>query len=100
MDVDSNLSEKKVKKKLKLKKILIWINGGNVDETFYCSINKTINSLRRLKDKILSYINMNTNIDKVKIYNYKGIEIDDADIEYLKSNQILYVSLNSIEFFF
>jgi hypothetical protein len=35
-------------------------------------------------------------IDKMKIYNYKGLEIDDADIEYLKDNQYLYVSFDGI----
>ena len=33
--------------------------------------------------------------EKMKIYNYKGIEIDDADIEYLKNGQMLYLALNS-----
>lgn len=32
--------------------------------------------------------------DKVKIYDYKEIEIDDADIAYLANNQTLYVSLD------
>ena len=33
-------------------------------------------------------------LDKIRIFNDKGIEIDDADISYLHSNQILYVSLD------
>lgn len=36
------------------------------------------------------------NTEKVKIYNYKGIEIDDADVEYLKDQQVLYLAINSI----
>ncbi len=39
---------------------------------------------------------MKVNTEKIKIYNYKGIEIDNADIEYLKDKQVLYLSLNSI----
>lgn len=33
-------------------------------------------------------------LDKIRIFNNKGIEIDDADISYLSSDQILYVSLD------
>lgn len=32
--------------------------------------------------------------DKIRIFNNKGIEIDDADISYLHADQILYVSLD------
>jgi len=32
--------------------------------------------------------------DKIKIYDYKEIELDDADINYLHDNQTLYVSFD------
>ena len=35
---------------------------------------------------------MKISLDKIKIYDYKEIEIDDADITYLHNNQTLYVS--------
>jgi len=54
--------------------------------------------LKRLKDNILNTLGIKVNIEKMRIFNYKGIEIDNADIEYLKDNQILYLSLNSIFF--
>jgi len=38
---------------------------------------------------------MKINTEKMKIYNYKGIEIDNADIPYLKDKQMLYLALNS-----
>ncbi len=34
----------------------------------------------------------------MKIYNYKGIEIDDADIEYLKHGQTLFLALDGGQF--
>jgi hypothetical protein len=32
--------------------------------------------------------------DKIKIYDYKQIELDDADIQYLNDNQTLYISFD------
>lgn len=37
-------------------------------------------------------------MDKIRIFNNKGIEIDDADIPYLQTDQILYVSLDGGNF--
>ncbi len=37
-------------------------------------------------------------LDKIIIYNYNGIEIDEVDINYLTNNQCLYVSLDGILF--
>ena len=34
--------------------------------------------------------------EKIKIYDYKEIEIDDADIPFLNYKQTLYVSLDGI----
>ncbi len=34
----------------------------------------------------------------MKIYNYKGIELDDADIEYLQHRQTVYLSLDGSNF--
>jgi len=57
-------------------------------------IAPSINSLKRLKDSLLSSLDIQSPTDKIKIYNYKGLEIDDADIEYLKDKQILYLALS------
>ncbi len=47
-----------------------------------------------MKDCIISNLNLKISLDKIKIYDYKEIEIDDADIPYLINNQTLYVSLD------
>lgn len=75
---------------------MIWPNGKKADSCFEIYINHTINSLRRLKDCIVANINNKIPSDKIKIYDYKEIEIDDADIAYLSNNQTLYVSLDGI----
>lgn len=56
-------------------------------------MNSGLTSLKRLKDYICNYLNKSYS-DKIKIYNYKAVEIDDADIGYLQNNQVLYVSLD------
>jgi len=43
-------------------------------------------------------MNLNTkcSADKIKIYDYKEIELDDVDINYLYDDQTLYVSFDGI----
>lgn len=73
---------------------MIWPNGKKADSCFEIYINHSINSLRRLKDCIVANLVNKIPSDKIKIYDYKEIEIDDADIAYLSNNQSLYVSLD------
>jgi len=47
-----------------------------------------------LKDCIVANLQNKVHSDRIKIYDYKEIEIDDADIAYLNNNQTLYVSLD------
>jgi hypothetical protein len=83
-----------------MQKILIWPNGRKADSVFEIYINQSVNSLKRLKDCIFSNINNKCSYDKIKIYDYKEIELDDADIAYLHNNQTLYVSFDGINFIF
>jgi hypothetical protein len=51
--------------------------------------------MKRLKDVIISALDYPRQyIDRIIIYNYKGLEIDDVDLPYLNNDQILYVSLD------
>lgn len=65
---------------------------------FEVEINPSIKSLNRLKSIILKNLNLSINLEKVKIYSQKGIEVDDADIEYLSDNQTVYLSLDGSAF--
>jgi len=60
--------------------------------------SSSIRSLNRLKNIIVKQLNLNVNIEQMIIFNYKGIEIDDADIEYLTHLQTLYISLDGASF--
>lgn len=46
----------------------------------------------------MTYHESKYSVDKMIIYNYKGLEIDDVDIPYLLNEQILYVSFDGIYF--
>ncbi len=75
--------------------MIIWLNGKKVDTTFEIIINQNVNTLKRLKDVILTALEYPRQyIDRMIIYNYKGLEIDDVDMPYLNNNQVLYVSLD------
>jgi hypothetical protein len=60
-------------------------------------INPSINSLKRLKDAI-NYNIKDYKISNIKIYNHKGLEIDNADIDNLLNNQVIYVALDGESF--
>ena len=76
------------------KSVIIWVNGKTFDKSMTMKINNKVNSLRRLKDAIIDFVNKNIPHDKILIYNNKAILYDDADIEYINDNQILYVALD------
>jgi hypothetical protein len=74
-----------------LTQIMVWLNGKPIDQMFRITIDESIDSLKRLKHKIFEHINK-SNSDKSKIYNYKGLEIDDNDIQYFKNDESIYFS--------
>ena len=77
------------------KKLVIWINEKTSESTFHILMNSSTNSLKRLKDIITSHLNIDRQYsDKIRIFNYKALEIDDSDIPHLEDNQVLYVSLD------
>ena len=81
----------------KEKMVRICFNGKQYNKSFEITLPKSVNSLRRLRDCIFS--NLKTNYtDKLKIFNYKGIEIDEADIDYLGDGQLLFLSLEGSSF--
>ncbi len=66
-----------------------------MDTTFEIYINQNVNTMKRLKDVIISALDYPRQyIDRIIIYNYKGLEIDDVDLPYLNNDQTLYVSLD------
>ena len=81
------------------KKIIFWINGKDEESTFEIKISEDINTIKRLKDIIFYEKNISKSLyEKIKIYNHKGMEIDDFDVIDLSNNQILYLSLDGNKF--
>ena len=81
--------------------IRCWINGKPSDSQFKINYNKeSITDLKRLKDQILSSYNFENTVNhnKMIIYNYKGIQIDDDEVPYLNENTILYISIDGNKF--
>lgn len=69
-----------------------------MDSAFEIKINKSVNSIERLKNIIISnYLqNKYRKTEKTIIYSYNGLELDDADINYLENNQVLYLSVDGM----
>ena len=81
------------------KKILLWQNGKTEKSIMEIFISKEINTYKKLKDLIKYEKNLpKTTYEKMKIYNNHEIEIDDTEVENLKSNDILYISLDGSKF--
>jgi serine/threonine protein kinase len=81
------------------KKIIFWINGKDEESTFEIKISEDINTIKRLKDIIFYEKKISKSLyEKIKIYNHKGMEIDDFDVIDLSNNQILYLSLDGSKF--
>ena len=75
-----------------------WINGKTEKSIFPLKITPKINTLKKLKEYINYEKNSSKNIEKIKIYNDKGMEIDDADVENLINNELLYISFDNSNF--
>ena len=79
------------------KNIKFWINGKTEKSLFTLKINQKINTLKKLKEYI-NYEKNTKSIEKIKIYNEKGMEIDDADVENLINDELLYISFDNSKF--
>ena len=79
--------------------LIFWLNGKAVDSCFTLSVPSSIDTIKKLKEFIFIEKNYNkAYIDKVIIYNHKGIEIEDCDIQYLTNDQVLYISFDLSKF--
>ena len=79
------------------KNIKFWVNGKTEKSLFTLKINQKINTLKKLKEYI-NYEKNTKSIEKIKIYNEKGMEIDDADVENLINDELLYISFDNSKF--
>lgn len=79
--------------------VIIWENGKTAKFAYKIEITSTINTPKRLKETIIYTKNLSKfYLDKMIIYNHRGIEADDIDISNLKNDEILYCDLEGKEF--
>ena len=74
--------------------LYIWINGKPVSDAFILRIYNPANyDYKSLKLAILYQRNLPEElVDKIVLYNQRGIEIDDVDVASLNNGDLLYLS--------
>ena len=80
--------------------LTIWKNGKGVDSCTKLKISDEINTIFKLKELILISRNKINNIapDKIRLFNQKGFELEDADLKLLKDSPLIYLSYDSKDF--
>lgn len=80
------------------RKIRVIFNGKKYDKSFELQLPRSVTSIKRLKDFINSNLKSSINLERFRIFNYKGIEIDEADLDYFTEGQYLYISSDGSNF--
>lgn len=62
-----------------------------MDHLMEVTISPQITNLKRLKIEIIDQHGLSILPENIKIYNYKGIELDSTDVPYLLNNQVIYI---------
>ena len=80
--------------------IYIWLNGKTSKDAFTLLINDpTKYTYELLKKEIIFQRKLKPElISKIKLYNIKGIEVDDTDVQSLNYGDLLYLSINGQNF--
>ena len=79
--------------------LTVWKNGKNVDSCFKIRVKNEINTISQLKELILFKRNkVNVTPDKVKLFNHKGLEMEDADLKLIKESPLIYISYDNKSF--
>ena len=90
--------------------ITVWLNGRKKDASFPYHISDLISTtLRPLKESLSKHISKNPLIKKnferkdhqceiIHIYTSKEIDLQDYDIPYLKSGDILFITFDNSPF--
>ena len=79
-------------------KLSFWVNGKNEKHIFSINLKQRINNLKKLKEYINLVKHFTKHFEKMKIFNEKGMEIDDTDIEHFTNNELLYLSIDGSNF--
>ena len=79
--------------------LTIWKNGKRFDSCSKIKISDEINTISKLKEVILLSNNkINITPDKIRLFNQKGFELEDADLKFLKESPLIYISYDNKDF--
>jgi len=80
--------------------LMIWKNGKRADSCFKIVIPKNISSIQTLKEYILSSNHLSNIMqpEKIRLFNQKGLELEELDLPYLPENPLIYISFNNKQF--
>ena len=79
--------------------LTIWKNGKRFDSCSKIKISDEINTISKLKEIILLSNNkINITPDKIRLFNQKGFELEDADLKLLKESPLIYISYDNKDF--
>ena len=79
--------------------LTIWKNGKRFDSCSKIKISDEINKISKLKEVILLSNNkINITPDKIRLFNQKGFELEDADLKLLKESPLIYISYDNKDF--
>ena len=79
--------------------LTIWKNGKRFDSCSKIKISDEINTISKLKEVILLLNNkINITPDKIRLFNQKGFELEDADLKLLKESPLIYISYDNKDF--
>ena len=94
----------------KIVDIIFWLNGKDKDYSFKLKLNlRNIINLKCLKDFVKAEISSNKEINSIfsrlnsslqihNFYNENEIELEDTDINYLKTNEIIFFTFDNSSF--
>lgn len=77
--------------------LTIWKNGKHADSCFKILITNETDSITKLKELIILITKnkVNATIDKLRLFNRQGLELEDADLKFLKDSPLIYVSFDN-----
>ena len=79
--------------------LTIWKNGKQADSCFKIKVGNDIDTISKLKELILFKKNkVNVSPDKVRLFNHKGFDLEDADLKLLKDSPLIYISYDNKDF--
>ncbi|MCQ2819913.1 MAG: serine/threonine-protein kinase [archaeon] len=79
--------------------LIVWLNGKTSEHSYKLKITQQYKSVRAFVSTFIKKEGFSSEyIEKAKIFNAKGIELEDSDVFYLKGEKVIYLSLDGLPF--